>query len=154
MTHTSRGLRLFNVRFTDFPSLIWVSLLVVLSYANFFTKFFVPDIRNVLFITSVILFWKTKVFFQVHDKNNGDIGSSQQYQLPFLPLLWFLAFLVWLAENIATFANIWHYPSQENLWHMVGWGKIGSWYLLLILSLVLVLVVLGNRSDKGRWQLI
>lgn len=65
-----------------------------------------------------------------------------------------VVFLVWLAENIATFANIWRYPSQENVWHMVGWGKLGSWYLLLILSLVLVLAVMGKRDTKGSWQLV
>ncbi|MDN3453844.1 MULTISPECIES: DUF817 family protein [unclassified Psychrobacter] len=150
----ARGLRLFNASFTNFPSLIWVGLLAVSSYVNFFTKFFVPDIRNILFLASVVLFWKTKMFFQIHNGNNLQLCDAKQYQLPFLPLLLFLAFLVWLAENIATFANIWQYPSQENLWHMVGWGKLGSWYLLLILSLVLVLVVLGKSTAKGRWQLI
>ncbi|WP_201551232.1 DUF817 family protein [Psychrobacter fjordensis] len=150
----ARGLRLFNASFTNLPSLIWVSLLVVSSYINFFTKFFVPDIRNALFIASIILFWKTRVFFQINHETNLQLRDAKQYQLPFLPLLLFLAFLIWLAENIATFANIWRYPSQENLWHMVGWGKLGSWYLLLILSLVLVLAVMGKRDAKGSWQLI
>ena len=149
----ARGLRLFNASFTDLPRLLWVSVLVIFSYANFFTKFFVPDIRNILFIASVVLFWKTRVFFQIHHKNNLQLRDTKQYQCPFLPLLLFLAFLVWLAENIATFTNIWRYPSQANAWHMVGWGKLGSWYLLLMLSLVLVLAVMGKRDEKGGWQL-
>lgn len=66
----ARGLRLFNASFTYLPSLLWVSLLVILSYANFFTKFFAPDIRNILFIASIILFWKTRLFFQINHKNN------------------------------------------------------------------------------------
>ena len=94
----ARGLRLFNVSFTDLPRLLWVSLLVIFSYANFFTKFFVPDIRNILFIASVVLFWKTRVFFQIHHKNNLQLRDTKQYQCPFLPLLLFLAFLVWLAK--------------------------------------------------------
>ena len=150
----ARGLKLFNASFTHFPNLIAVGLLAVSSYANFFTKFFVPDIRNILFITSIILFWKTKVLIQIHSNNNRHSYDIKQYQLPFLPLLLFLAFLIWLAENIATFANIWRYPSQEYLWHMVGWGKLGSWYLLLILSLVLVVMLLGKSHTKGHWQLI
>ncbi|RYZ79271.1 MAG: DUF817 domain-containing protein, partial [Moraxellaceae bacterium] len=36
---------------------------------------------------------------------------------------------------------------------MVGWGKLGSWYLLLSLSLVLVLAVMGKRDRLGNWQL-
>ena len=148
----ARGLRLFNASFTNFPNLIAVGLLAVASYANFFTKFFVPDVRNLLFIISVILFWRTKVLIQIY--NNKYSYDIKKYQLPFLPLLLSLAFLVWLAENIATFTNIWRYPSQENLWHMVGWGKVGSWYLLLILSLVLVVVLLGKSNTKGHWQLL
>ena len=147
----ARGLRLFDISFTHFPNLIWVGLLAFSSYANFFTKFFVPDIRNILFMMSIILFWQTKISIQIHNKNNVRLGSTKEYQLPFLPLLLFLAFLVWLAENIATFTNIWHYPSQEGLWHIIGWGKLGSWYLLLMLSLYLALIVSGkttiNRSD-------
>lgn len=150
----ARGLRLFNVSLTNLPSLIGVSLLVVLSYANFFTKFYVPDIRNILFIASIILFWKTKLLFQINNENNFQSRSTTQYQLPFLPLLLLLAFLVWLAENIATFANIWRYPSQADLWHIVSLGKLGSWYLLLMLSLVMVLAVVGKRDNKGGWQLV
>jgi uncharacterized membrane protein YoaT (DUF817 family) len=140
----ARGLRLYRTSFIHLPSLKWLGLLAILSYANFFTKFFIPDIRNILFVASVILFFKTRVLFSI---------SQKQYQLPFLPLLLTLAFIVWLAENIATFANIWRYPSQADLWHMVGWGKLGSWYLLLTLSLVLVLAVMGKRDTAGDWHL-
>lgn len=147
----ARGLRLFDASFRHLPSLGWLGLLAILSYANFFTKFFIPDIRNILFVVSVVLFWKTKLFFQVNTQADQDI--CKQFQLPFLPLLLVLAFIVWLAENIATFANIWRYPSQANLWHMVGWGKLGSWYLLLSLSLVLVLAVMGKRDSSGHWKL-
>ncbi len=64
-----------------------------------------------------------------------------------------LAGLVWLAENIATYTNIWLYPSQVEQWHWVGLGKVGSWYLLLLLSLVLVLAVMGKRTSDGVWRL-
>ena len=36
---------------------------------------------------------------------------------------------------------------------MVGWGKLGSWYLLLLLSLVLVMKILGYRDAQGQWTL-
>lgn len=145
----ARSLRLYQASFVHLPSLKWLGLLAVLSYANFFTKFFIPDIRNVLFVASVVLFWKTRLLFSIQQKTQ----QKQQHQLPFLPLLLGLAFIVWLAENIATFANIWRYPSQATQWHMVGWGKLGSWYLLLTLSLVLVLAVMGKRDATGSWRL-
>lgn len=140
----ARCLRLFRMSFEQLPSLKWLGLLALLSYANFFSKFFIPDIRNGLFIASIILLWKTKVHFELH---------QHRLRLPFLPLLLLFAFVIWLAENVATFADIWRYPSQAELWHMVGWGKLGSWYLLLTLSLVLVLAVMGKRDKAGNWRL-
>jgi uncharacterized membrane protein YoaT (DUF817 family) len=92
----------------------------------------------------VIIFWKTRIRFQL---------QQHQLQFPMLPVLIVLAFLIWIAENISTFYRIWLYPSQVEAWHMVGWGKMGSWYLLLLLSLVLVLKILGDRSKDGIWTL-
>ena len=118
--------------------------LAVLSYLNFMTKFFIPDYRMVLFVWSIIIFWKTKLYFQL---------QQHQFKVPMLPVLLVLAFLIWIAENISTFYKIWLYPSQVDAWHMVGWGKLGSWYLLLLLSLVLVLKILGVRDKNGSWRL-
>ncbi len=56
-------------------------------------------------------------------------------------------------QQSRTFYKIWLYPSQVDAWHMVGWGKLGSWYLLLLLSLVLVLKILGVRDKNGYWRL-
>jgi uncharacterized membrane protein YoaT (DUF817 family) len=108
------------------------------------SKFFVPDIRLVLFLWSILIFWKTKIRFEL---------QHHSIQLPMLPILLILAFIIWIAENISTFYQIWLYPSQVDAWHMVGWGKLGSWYLLLLLSLVLVLKILGTRDFTGRWNL-
>ena len=108
------------------------------------SKFFWPDIRLLLFAWSVIIFWRTKIHFQL---------QHHQIKLPLLPVLALLAFIIWIAENISTFYKIWLYPSQVDAWHMVGRGKLGSWYLLLLLSLVLVLKILGNRDEQGGWQL-
>lgn len=139
----ARSLRLYQVSFTQLPSFINMLSLAVLSYLNFMTKFFVPDVRYILFVWSVLIFWRTKMQFQV---------CQQQYQLPMLVVLLLLAFLIWIAENISTFYQIWLYPSQVDAWHMVGWGKLGSWYLLLLLSLVFVLKILGDFK-AGSWTL-
>ncbi|OTG91977.1 DUF817 family protein [Acinetobacter sp. ANC 3813] len=140
----ARSLRLYQVSFEHLPRFGNMLALAVLSYINFMSKFFVPDIRILLFAWSVLIFWKTKIKFQL---------QQHQFQLPMLPILLLLAFIIWIAENISTFYKIWLYPSQVDAWHMVGWGKLGSWYLLLLLSLVLVLKILGNRSKDGVWEL-
>ncbi|MFW1890130.1 DUF817 family protein, partial [Acinetobacter johnsonii] len=93
---------------------------------------------------SIVLFWKTKIGFEL---------QQHRFQLPMLPVLLLLAVIIWIAENISTFYQIWLYPSQVDAWHMVGWGKLGSWYVLLLLSLVLVLKILGKRDLRGSWSL-
>ncbi|RXS94201.1 DUF817 family protein [Acinetobacter junii] len=140
----ARSLRLYKVSFENLPRFANMLCLAVLSYLNFMTKFFIPDYRLVLFAWSIIIFWKTKLYFQL---------SDSRFKVPMLPILLLLAFLIWIAENISTFYKIWLYPSQVDAWHMVGWGKLGSWYLLLLLSLVLVLKILGKRDKKGTWLL-
>lgn len=140
----ARSLRLYRVSFENLPRFANMLCLAVLSYLNFMTKFFIPDYRLVLFAWSIIIFWKTKLYFQL---------SDSRFKVPMLPILLLLAFLIWIAENISTFYKIWLYPSQVDAWHIVGWGKLGSWYLLLLLSLVLVLKILGKRDKKGTWQL-
>ncbi len=140
----ARSLRLYQVTVQDLPKFSHMLILALLSYVNFMSKFFVPDIRYALFAWSTWMFWSTKICFRL---------THHHITLPMLPVLWLLAFLIWIAENISTFYQIWLYPSQVEAWHMVGWGKLGSWYLLLLLSLVLVLKILGQRRADGRWQL-
>ena len=118
-------------------------LLAFFSYINFMSKFLYP-IFAIFYLPSVFYFWKTKLYFQLNE---------HKFKTPMLPVLLTLAFLIWIAENISTFYKIWLYPSQVEAWHMVGWGKLGSWYLLLLLSLVLVLKILGHRDNQGNWNL-
>ncbi|MEB3766202.1 DUF817 family protein [Acinetobacter sp. MD2] len=141
----ARAIRLFEVSFQKLPHFNHMLLLALVAYINFMSKFFIHDLRSILFVWSTLLFWKTKVSIQI---------QQHRYQIPMLLLLVFLAFLIWIAENISTFYDIWVYPNQEHGWQVVWWGKIGSWYLLLLLSLVLILKILGRRDVQGNWVLI
>ena len=136
----ARSLRLFAVSFQHLPKFYLMFGLAILSYLNFMTKFFIADIRLLLFAASIILFWRCKINF---------VLAQRQFQVAMLLMMLLLAFVIWLAENISTFYKIWLYPSQVAAWHMVSWEKLGSWYLLLLLSLVLVLRVLyGAEKTK------
>jgi uncharacterized membrane protein YoaT (DUF817 family) len=71
-----------------------------------------------------------------------------------MPLLlgWFLvAAFIWGAENIGTFSRAWMYPGQEHGWQLVSPAKLGAWYLLMIISFVLVSTIhrgqLGGATD-------
>lgn len=140
----ARSLRLYQISFSKLPTYGNMLSLAVLSYLNFMTKFVIYDIRYILFFWSIVIFWKTKICFKL---------KHHHINLPMLPILLLLAFIIWIAENISTFYKIWLYPSQEDAWHLVGWGKMGSWYLLLLLSLVLVIKIMGERDQKGQWTL-
>lgn len=140
----ARCIKLFQLSFRHLPSFTNMLWLSVLSYINFMSKFFIYDFRYVLFLWSFLIFWKTQVYIK---------QDQMQWRVPMLIILIIFAFIIWIAENISTFYKIWLYPSQVDAWHMVSWTKLGSWYLLLLLSLVLVLKILGQRDDNGTWHL-
>ena len=50
-------------------------------------------------------------------------------------------YVSWFAENLATFSNAWLYPDQRHGWTIVSPMKLGAWYLLMIISFVLVSLV-------------
>lgn len=66
-------------------------------------------------------------------------------------LLGFLlvSLFIWFAENIGTFAHAWTYPSQRDGWHMVPITKLGSWYLLMIISVVLVSLINHGKNTSA-----
>jgi uncharacterized membrane protein YoaT (DUF817 family) len=57
-----------------------------------------------------------------------------------------VALFIWLAENIGTFAAVWVYPDQRGKWSVVHASKYGSWFLLMIISFILVSLV---HEPKG-----
>jgi uncharacterized membrane protein YoaT (DUF817 family) len=61
--------------------------------------------------------------------------------MPILLGVMLVALFIWIAENLGTFAGAWVYPSQRHGWSLVPMGKIGAWYLLIILSFVLTTLV-------------
>lgn len=131
-SHFARATRLFDVGFARYPP-IWATwLLAVAAYLNFFTHHFSPDIRLGLFAFSLLIFGRTSLQYTVLDRRR---------RLPMLAAFLGVAFALWIAENVATSARTWIYPSQSHGWRMVPLTKMGAWYLLMLLSFVLVTVV-------------
>ena len=58
---------------------------------------------------------------------------------------------IWFSENIGTFTKTWLYPSQQLAWSMVSFSKLGSWFLLVIISYTLVGLINApqTRSVEG-----
>lgn len=131
-SYIARIWRIFDFRFSAYPPR-WASVgLVVLVYVNFFTHHFTLDLRWILLAATVGLFGNSWIYFRV----------DRHYRRMPLLLGWLLvAWFIWLAENLATFAGIWLYPTQTEQWTMVPWTKWVAWYLLMLLSFVLVSLV-------------
>jgi uncharacterized membrane protein YoaT (DUF817 family) len=58
--------------------------------------------------------------------------------MPLLLGFLLVALFIWIAENVGTWSRAWIYPRQANGWTPVSISKLGAWYLLMIISFVLV----------------
>ena len=131
-SYIARVWRIFDFRFEPYPPAWQTWLLATAIYVNFFAHHYLPDLRYLLFAAIGLLFWRTRIYF------------TCWREARWMPLLvgWLLvALFIWFAENIATFANAWTYPNQKDGWEMVSLAKLGSWYLLMYISFVLVTLV-------------
>lgn len=131
-SYLARATRLFDLRYSAYPPFWMTAALAVLAYLNFFGHHFGPDFRWALFALSGVLFWRTRVYFTVFERPRW---------MPLLAGFLLIALFIWFAENVGTFTGAWLYPHQKNGWEPVGAAKLGSWYLLMILSFVLVTTV-------------
>jgi uncharacterized membrane protein YoaT (DUF817 family) len=131
-SYIARIMRLFDVRFSAYPP-VWATwALAVLAYVNFFSHHFAPDIRWALFALSAGLFGRTGFLFK---------PDREYRRMPMLIGALLVSLFIWFAENLGTFASAWIYPSQRHGWAMVPLSKLGAWYLLMLLSFVLVTLV-------------
>lgn len=141
-SYIARSWRLFDAELENAPPFWAAATLALASYGNFFTHHFVWDARWVLFAATAGLYWRTRVRLRAP-------GATRPLRPPLLLGFVALALLIWSAENVATWANIWLYPAQEAGWRPVSPAKIGSWFLLAILSFVLVAAA---QPTSGAWS--
>jgi uncharacterized membrane protein YoaT (DUF817 family) len=131
-SYIARIWRIFDMRFTRYPPLWTTYVLAALIYLNFFTHHYTIDVRIGLFALVALLFWRTRVHFRVF---------RLRLWMPMIAGFILVALFIWMAENIATLSKAWLYPSQLNGWAPVSLAKLGSWFLLMIISFVLVTLV-------------
>ena len=135
-SYIARSWRLFDFRFVHHPPLWSVQLLSLAIYANFFADHYVPDLRVVLFAATALLFGRTWIYYRIHHRYR---------RMPLLLGLFLVALFIWIAENLGTLTRTWLYPHQMTAWSAVSLAKLGSWFLLLIISYALVAIV--NRPQ-------
>jgi uncharacterized membrane protein YoaT (DUF817 family) len=128
-SYMARAWRLFDFRFSHHPPLWSVTLLGAAIYVNFFTHHIIVDLRPALFVAAALLFGRSFIHFRVW---------RAWRRMPLLVACGLTSGFVWLAENIGTFTATWRYPHQAAGWTPVASGKLGAWFLLLIISYALV----------------
>jgi len=136
-SYIARITRIFDMRYTGYPALWATGLLSAAIYVNFFSHHFVADVRLALFAATALLFLRTVVHYRVF---------RFRHRMPLLLGFLLVALFIWLAENIGTWSRAWIYPGQANGWTPVSISKLGAWYLLMIISFVLVNVVHRPRA--------
>lgn len=137
-----RVYKLFDLRFTRYPPRWLTVVIAVLIYANFYTHHYMFDARWVLVIAVLAAFGPCLMHFKNH--------RIRPYRtLPLLLVFIGVAFFIWVAENIATWAGAWIYPTQSDGWHMVSIQKLVAWFLLMIISVVLVTFVYPPRPKDS-----
>jgi uncharacterized membrane protein YoaT (DUF817 family) len=124
-----RVVRLFDIRFERYPRRILTALVAVACYVNFFTHHYVLDVRWALFAAIVVLYWPTVLEARVF---------RARLRLSVLVAFVLVALFIWIAENVATAGQAWVYPDQADGWTPVSLAKLGSWILLMMISVVLV----------------
>lgn len=124
-----RVYRLFDLGFSRYPRRWLTAIVAVGIYVNFFTHHWWWDLRWVL-LGAVLLLWARTV---MHAR-----VWRRTLRLPLLAVFSGVAVVIYLAENIGTWAGAWMYPDQAAGWQLVSPSKLVSWFLLMIISVVLV----------------
>nr|WP_245192451.1 DUF817 domain-containing protein [Arthrobacter pigmenti] len=124
-----RVYRLFDLKFARYPRR-WITAVVAAAiYTNFFTHHFIFDARWILLAAVLVIYGPCIMHFRVFRRH---------YRMPLILAFLLVAAFIWLAENIGTLSGAWLYPDQVDGWHPVSPDKLGSWFLLMITSVVLV----------------
>lgn len=131
-SYIARVWRIFDFRFSNYPDTRLMLVLAIAIYINFFTHHYTYDIRYILFALTAYLLWTTRVHFTV-DRSPRWMPLGIGFML--------VALFIWIAENIGSFSKVWLYPHQHQGFQLVTFGKFGSWFLLMIISFVLVTLI-------------
>jgi uncharacterized membrane protein YoaT (DUF817 family) len=136
-SYVCQAWRRLDLRITGYRP--WATAAVAaLVYLNFFTSHAVRDLRWPLAAVLLVVTGRAWVRFTV---------GRRRYAMPLPASFVLIGFSLWLAENAATLLRAWQYPSQETVWTLVHASKLGSWSLLVVVSIVLVSAV---KSLEGK----
>jgi len=135
--------KLLDQRLVRYPPYRYSVPLAAAIYLNFYTHHWLPDVRWLLIALTFVVFRKTWVVFTPADRPR---------QMPLVAAIGLVAFFVWVAENVSTFFGAWVYPQQRHGWELVSLRIFSSWFLMVIVSGIIV-ADLKHVRDAARRRL-
>jgi uncharacterized membrane protein YoaT (DUF817 family) len=143
-SYMARVIRLFDMRFAAYPPFAATVSLAAAIYLNFFTHHWLWDARYGLFAATLAVYGRTRIWFTV---------DAAPRWMPLLVAALLTSIFLWIAENVGTLTGTWIYPHQAGAgWRPVTLHKMGAWYLLLVISFVLVTLVHRPRGLDAGWH--
>lgn len=138
-SYIAQAWRLFALKLEGYTQEIHRTSIALgaIAYANFFTNHYGYDIRWLIIGAFFLLYRNVRVRFTPIDR-----ARSMPLAIGFA----LIAFFIWIAENISTYFGAWQYPHQADGWSAVSLHKITSWFLLVIVSFI---IVAGLKHMKG-----
>ncbi|MDO8514706.1 MAG: DUF817 domain-containing protein [bacterium] len=137
-SYISQSWKVMKLEMKNYDHYVWSVILCALIYLNFFTNHYIYDFRLFLITAVFTLFWKVKVYFTV---------IEQRRWMPLSVAFVLIAFFIWIAENISTYLGAWQYPNQIHAWNVVSTQKVTSWFLMVIISFILVAYLKHFKKD-------
>ena len=131
-SYLARVTRIFELRYSHYPQPLLTGLLAIAIYANFFADYYRWDFRILLYVATAVLYGRCMVYFRVF---------KAWRKMPMILGFALVAVFIWIGKNLGTWSKVWLYPNQKHGWELVLFSKFGSWFLLMIISFVLVNVM-------------
>lgn len=117
-----------ELRLESPPHLGLTLALTLLAYLNFWTNVWLPDLKPLVVVLALPLFWRSRLVVEL----------DRVRRVPLLLVFPLLGGAVWLAENWGTAFGSWRYPRQDEGWTWVPEDKLLSWTVLVLVSVVIV----------------
>ena len=137
-SYVCQAWRNFNLRLILWPSQPLGASFAIIIYGNFYTNVYTHDLRLLILPLLCLGFWRTWVLFDTN-------GVTRR--MPMILSFLLIAFFIWLAENMATFLGAWRYPHQQEGWSAVKLQIMSSWFLLVIVSVIIVAVLKRFKGE-------
>lgn len=138
-SYIAQAWRILKLELEEPPSYAWSMVLCIAIYGNFFLNYFIPDLRLIIIPAVFLFFARTSVTFVV---------VKERRKMPLALAFCLIAFFLWIAENVSTFLGAWKYPDQVHIWNVVSTNKITSWFLLVIISFIIVAYLKHYKATR------